>query len=126
MVKNSTDNNNFDLLSKDALKKNKIKFKFGGTGLTFSNKLCSLLGFSFDKKLAITLLSNKQRQETLKDCASYQTKYYLEYTQKKMNQKNTQITFKTYKGIRYSKSLPVRGQRTHTNAQTAKKNNKNI
>jgi ribosomal protein S13 len=29
---------------------------------------------------------------------------------------------KTYKGIRHRKGLPVRGQRTHTNAKTRKKN----
>ncbi|HND45973.1 MAG TPA: 30S ribosomal protein S13 [Chitinophagales bacterium] len=29
---------------------------------------------------------------------------------------------KTYKGIRHKKGLPVRGQRTHTNAKTRKKN----
>lgn len=33
-------------------------------------------------------------------------------------------TIKTYKGIRHRKGLPVRGQRTHTNAKTRKKNKK--
>jgi small subunit ribosomal protein S13 len=28
---------------------------------------------------------------------------------------------KTYRGIRHRKGLPVRGQRTHTNAKTVKK-----
>ena len=28
---------------------------------------------------------------------------------------------KTYKGLRHKSSLPVRGQRTHTNAKTCKK-----
>ena len=30
------------------------------------------------------------------------------------------VTIKTYKGLRRLKGLPVRGQRTHTNAKTAK------
>lgn len=30
------------------------------------------------------------------------------------------IKNKFYKGVRYSKKLPVRGQRTHTNAQTSR------
>ncbi len=33
-------------------------------------------------------------------------------------------TIKTYKGIRHRKGLPVRGQRTHTNAKTRKKSKK--
>jgi small subunit ribosomal protein S13 len=33
-------------------------------------------------------------------------------------------TIKTYKGIRHRKGLPVRGQRTHTNAKTRKKGKK--
>jgi hypothetical protein len=32
---------------------------------------------------------------------------------------------RTYKGIRHRKGLPVRGQRTHTNAKTRKKHKKN-
>lgn len=31
-------------------------------------------------------------------------------------------TIRTYKGTRHRKGLPVRGQRTHTNAKTRKKN----
>jgi small subunit ribosomal protein S13 len=31
------------------------------------------------------------------------------------------ITIKSYSGVRLMKGLPVRGQRTHTNAITAKK-----
>lgn len=34
-------------------------------------------------------------------------------------------SIKTYKGIRHRKGLPVRGQRTHTNARTRKKHKKN-
>lgn len=35
------------------------------------------------------------------------------------------INLKNYKGLRHSESLPVRGQRTHTNARTRKKQRKN-
>lgn len=35
-----------------------------------------------------------------------------------------QIKMRSYKGIRHKQGLPVRGQRTHTNAQTMKKKNK--
>jgi small subunit ribosomal protein S13 len=31
------------------------------------------------------------------------------------------ISIKSYKGLRRNQGLPVRGQRTHTNAKTAKK-----
>lgn len=33
-----------------------------------------------------------------------------------------QIKIRSYRGIRHKKGLPVRGQRTHTNAQTQKRN----
>ena len=34
------------------------------------------------------------------------------------------VSIKCYKGIRKIQGLPVRGQRTHTNAKTSKKNKK--
>jgi small subunit ribosomal protein S13 len=37
-----------------------------------------------------------------------------------------QVKMRSYIGIRHKKGLPVRGQRTHTNAQTKKKQHKKI
>ena len=47
--------------------------------------------------------------------------------QKTLKEKSRQnilflIENKTYKGVRHKSKLPVRGQRTHTNAKTRKKN----
>ena len=39
----------------------------------------------------------------------------------KKDQLNNLLNIKTVRGIRLSQGLPVRGQRTHTNASTAKK-----
>lgn len=48
------------------------------------------------------------------------------YINKELNDKiykyiHFYIQFKMYRGIRHKKRLPVRGQRTHTNAKTIKK-----
>ena len=41
---------------------------------------------------------------------------------KKVNDQNAHLLdIKTIRGIRHSQGLPVRGQRTHTNAKTSKK-----
>lgn len=48
----------------------------------------------------------------------------LNYQQEKIKKKRNiefLIDLKNYKGIRHRKHLPVRGQRTRTNAQTSKK-----
>jgi small subunit ribosomal protein S13 len=34
------------------------------------------------------------------------------------------ITIKSYRGLRRKQGFPIRGQRTHTNAKTAKRNRK--
>jgi small subunit ribosomal protein S13 len=49
-------------------------------------------------------------------------KYFFNLENNKIfNCVNKYIKIKNYRGIRHSLKLPVRGQRTHTNARTAKK-----
>lgn len=55
--------------------------------------------------------------------AIHLSKYKLGSKLKNQIEKNISFikSTKTYKGIRHKASLPVRGQRTHTNAKTSKK-----
>lgn len=55
----------------------------------------------------------------LKSCF-FNLKFDRDITQAQDLAKNTQINIKTYKSVRYNLHLPVRGQRTHTNAKTIK------
>ena len=90
-----------------------------GLGKTKSQKICNKLGFSGNflimnlsgeqtKKL-ITLLGKEQLLGT--DLIKF----------KNLALKSL-ISIKLLRGIRKVKGLPVRGQRTHTNAKTARKN----
>jgi small subunit ribosomal protein S13 len=95
-----------------------------GIGRSTSLKICKQLGFSSNFK--IYNLSNEQTLKLLKlieesnlvinnDLKTLQSSFI----------KNL-INIKTYRGIRRLNGLPVRGQRTHTNAKTARRNKKVI
>jgi small subunit ribosomal protein S13 len=91
-----------------------------GIGVTNSMLLCKKLGFS--KNLKVKNLSLNQINQTSKVLDSL--KYLLANDLKKINLQNKQklLTIKSYKGLRRKKGFPIRGQRTHTNAKTARKN----
>lgn len=90
----------------------------------YSEKLRALLGFNIYsiKVLHVTNLLKKQQNflqvflNVIKDernnLENKLSSYWSFMVQKKM-----------YKGLRYIKNLPVRGQRTHTNRKTARKLN---
>lgn len=87
------------------------------------------------KKIVNTLcLNSNKRFDTLKitqirKISKYITSNYkVGGLLKKQNIENIkkQIKMRSYKGIRHKKGLPVRGQRTHTNAQTTKKQHRKL
>jgi Ribosomal protein S13 len=112
-------NNYFDNLTTLKLKKTLLL-----NGASYFCKLRGLLGLNSDVKKIINLpyllLQNaaflKQFFIFLKAERNKNVAYITEYW---MFLKNN----KFYKGLRYSKGLPVRGQRTHTNSKTARKLN---
>ncbi len=67
--------------------------------------------FSFIPSPALDVLSLKYETLFDKSIASQYVSKRIEYLK----------LIKTYRGIRHRKGLPVRGQRTHTNAKTVKK-----
>lgn len=82
-------------------------------------KICKNLGFS--KNFKVKNLSSEQINKIIKILESLNLS--LGSNLKKLKQVNLKklISIKSYRGLRKTYGLPVRGQRTHTNARTARK-----
>jgi small subunit ribosomal protein S13 len=78
-------------------------------------KLCALLGLS--PRAKFSMISNQNVEIIKRACEKYKLPSKREY---KINQQHL-IRLKHYKGIRHMFGLPVNGQRTRTNASTAKR-----
>jgi small subunit ribosomal protein S13 len=88
------------------------------TGISYNNvkKIIAIAGLSRQAKINTLNIQSIHLQ-----VLNIQKQAYQQIIESQREAKNKQKELKTYKGIRYSKNLPARGQRTHTNAQTAKK-----
>lgn len=90
---------------------------FPGIGMYKTRKILILLGFS---------VNNLHKK--MKDLSEiYKEKLYVLIMSEIKNYKkpiHQMLSTKTYKNYRYIHNLPLRGQRTKTNAQTRKKWNK--
>ncbi|MGZ0020430.1 30S ribosomal protein S13 [Nitrosomonas sp. wSCUT-2] len=87
-----------------------------GIGRTRSSNICKSVGISNDKKLKD--LSDKQ----IDDLREQISKFTIEGDLRReisMNIKRL-MDLGCYRGLRHRKGLPVRGQRTRTNARTRK------
>lgn len=91
-----------------------------GIGQPTSFKLCKKLGFS--KNLLVKDLSDNQINE-LVDTVQSSVDIIINKDLRKLKSLRIKrlISIKSYRGRRLKQKLPVRGQRTHTNAKTAKK-----
>jgi small subunit ribosomal protein S13 len=91
-----------------------------GIGKSKSVFICKQLGFCFGLK--IKELSGDQIIKLLKLIES--SNLIITSDLKKLKQLVTKklVAIKSYRGLRRMNGFPVRGQRTHTNAKTAKKN----
>lgn len=80
---------------------------------------CKKLGFSINYKLS--KLTDDQIFKLIKlvETSNLVINNYLKKSKILLAKKLVQI--KTYRGIRKLRGLPVRGQRTHTNAKTCRK-----
>jgi len=88
-----------------------------GLGYSQSLELCKILGVS--KDIYFENLSEKKRTK-LKDLLQNMIVGSLRLHEK-LNSIKILKESKTYRGFRHTKKLPVRGQRTRTNARTRKK-----
>ena len=88
-----------------------------GIGPTTANEICKVVGISDDKRV-----NKLADDEVLKIREYIESKYKVEgdlRTEASLNIKRL-TDLGTYRGLRHRKKLPVRGQRTHTNARTRK------
>jgi small subunit ribosomal protein S13 len=88
-----------------------------GVGLFTARQLCEKLGIDKDKKVAdLTEEEQGKIRRTLEDEYSVEGQLRAEIA---LNIKRLQ-DIGSYRGLRHRKGLPVRGQRTRTNARTRK------
>lgn len=93
--------------------------KIYGIGHSTASLICKKLGFSINLK--IKDLTQEQKAEILNLVDS--SNLVLNNELKKFNSlilKNL-ISIKSYRGLRRVRGLPVRGQRTHSNAKSARR-----
>ena len=88
-----------------------------GIGPTTANQICKVVCISEDKRV-----NKLTDEEVLKIREFIEDKYKVEgdlRSEVSLNVKRL-TDLGTYRGLRHRKKLPVRGQRTHTNARTRK------
>jgi len=101
-------------------KKNNIRIALSsiyGIGYTNASNICNSIGIG--KKANIKNINNRQLYNIRK---IIKNKYKITGDLRKFISINIKryIEIKSYHGLRHKLSYPVRGQRTHTNAQTQK------
>jgi len=90
-----------------------------GINKTSSLVICKKLGFS--KNLKLKDLSKEQINKLIKIIESLSLKLASDLKKTKLLINKKLISIKSYKGLRKNQGLPIRGQRTHTNARTSRK-----
>ena len=94
-----------------------------GIGPTIANKICKDIGISDDKRV-----SKLTDEEVLKIREYIEGKFKVEgdlRSEVSLNIKRL-TDLGTYRGLRHRKKLPVRGQRTRTNARTRRGSRKTV
>ena len=90
-----------------------------GINKNTSLKICQKLGICNNFK--IKKLTPNQKSELLKAMNSLNLIINNELKKSRSNELKKLIEIKSYRGLRRLRGLPVRGQRTHTNAKSSKK-----
>ena len=88
-----------------------------GIGLSASQKICNTIGISNDKRV------NNLTEDELSKIRDIIDKDFLvegDLRRKKSLDIKRYLDLGCLRGLRHRKNLPVRGQRTHTNARTRK------
>jgi small subunit ribosomal protein S13 len=91
-----------------------------GIGKSTASLICKKLGFSINLK--IKDLTQEQTVEILHVVELLNLTLNNELKKFKSLSLKNLISIKSYRGLRRVRGLPVRGQRTHTNAKSARKN----
>lgn len=90
-----------------------------GIGKTRAFLICKKLGFSVNLK--VKNLSENQIVQILSVINSLELVLAHDLKKLKMGLAKKLVAIKSYRGLRRTRGLPVRGQRTHTNARTARR-----
>jgi small subunit ribosomal protein S13 len=90
-----------------------------GLGKTNALLICKKLGFACNFKVTDLSRSQKNKLRYLIETSDIKLASDLKKL-KKIRIKNL-LSIRSYRGLRIYQGLPVRGQRTHTNARTAKR-----
>jgi small subunit ribosomal protein S13 len=90
-----------------------------GIGKSTAFRICKKLGFSINLK--IKDLTQEQTLEIIQTIDSLDLILNNELKKLKSLALKKLIDIKSYRGLRRVRGLPVRGQRTHTNAKSARK-----
>lgn len=90
-----------------------------GIGKNKSLLICKQLGFS--PNLKVKNLSNHKVNQIVKLTEAFNFVLANNLKKYRLVRKQHLVNIKTYRGLRRKKGFPIRGQRTHTNAKTAKK-----
>jgi small subunit ribosomal protein S13 len=93
-----------------------------GIGEKTSILICKKLGFSVNLK--VKNMTQDQSIDILKVIDSSQLLVSNELKKFKILAIKKLVSIKSYRGLRKSRGFPVRGQRTHTNAKSARKLNR--
>lgn len=107
----------------EILKNKSLQFslqKIYGIGKKQSSLLCKQLGFS--KNFKTSDLSKDQIFRLIKRIENSNLILTSELKKLQISLFRNSVEIKSYKGLRRLKGLPVRGQRTHTNSKTSKRN----
>jgi small subunit ribosomal protein S13 len=88
-----------------------------GIGITTSRRMCSELGIDFD-----TRVGHLTDEEVSRIRTYIQSQLRVEGDLRRVVAQNIKrkMEIGCYQGLRHRRGLPVRGQRTHTNARTRK------
>lgn len=90
-----------------------------GIGNSQALIICKKLGFSENFK--VKNLSKDQITQLIHLIESLSIEVAGDLRKSRLLNKKKLISIKSYRGLRRNQGLPVRGQRTHTNSQTARK-----
>lgn len=95
-----------------------LKYVYG-IGKNRAFLICKKLGFS--PNLKVKNLSDDQVNQIIKLVEFLNFSLATDLKRLKLLAKQRLVSIKSYRGLRRKKGLPVRGQRTHTNAKTSKR-----
>lgn len=95
-----------------------LKYVYGIGGPNAAT-ICKKLGFS--ENLKVKNLSKEQINQLLNMVESLEVPLAGDLRKLNLLNQKKLLNMKSYRGLRRNQGLPIRGQRTHTNAQTARK-----